>query len=68
MGPCRVVKAARLRIVNLRADDVGRQHVGRELKPGEFHVQARGQRFDGQAFWPGRERLRAGRGHWPATQ
>ncbi len=34
-------EAAGLRIVNLRADDVGRQHVRRELQAGELHVDAR---------------------------
>ena len=33
-------EAAGLRIVNLRADDVGGQHVRRELQPGKFHVDA----------------------------
>ncbi len=36
-------EAAGLRIVNLRADDVGRQHVRRELQPREFDMDARGQ-------------------------
>jgi hypothetical protein len=39
-----------LRIVNLRADDVGGQHVRRELQAREFHVDAGGQRFHGEGF------------------
>ena len=47
-GPLRVREAAGLRIVNLRADDVGGQHVRRELQAREFDVHAVGQRFDGE--------------------
>ena len=39
---------ARLRIVNLRADDVGRQHVGRELQSRKFHANTARQGFHGQ--------------------
>ena len=39
-------EAAGLRIVNLRADDVGGQHVRSELQAREFRVEAIGQRFD----------------------
>ena len=41
-------EAAGLRIVNLRADDVGGQHVRRELQAREFHVHAVRQRFHGE--------------------
>ena len=34
-------ESAGLRVVNLRADDVGGQHVRRELQAREFHVDAR---------------------------
>jgi hypothetical protein len=37
--PRRVVKR-RLRVVNLRADQVGREQVRRELEAGEFDVEA----------------------------
>ena len=43
-------EAAGLRIVNLRADDVGGQHVRRELQARKFHADARGHGFDGQRF------------------
>ena len=43
-------EAAGLRIVNLRADDVGGQHVRRELQAREFDVHAVGQRFHGKRF------------------
>ena len=43
-------EAAGLRIVNLRADDVGGQHVRRELQARKFHADARGHGFDGQGF------------------
>ncbi len=36
-------ESAGLRIVNLGADDIGRQHVGRKLQPRELDVQATGQ-------------------------
>ena len=39
------------RIVNHRADDVGGQHVGRELQPLKLHLRGRRERFE-------RERLR----------
>ena len=38
-------KAAGLRIVNLGADDIGGQQVGRELEAGKFDVEAVGQAF-----------------------
>ena len=41
-------EAAGLRIVNLRADDVGGQHVRRELQAREFHVHGRRERFHGE--------------------
>ena len=41
-------EAAGLRIVNLRADDVGGQHVRRELQARKFHVHAVRQRFHGE--------------------
>ena len=56
---------AGLRIVNLRADHIGRQHVGRELQARETFEDLR-QGFNGTAFWPGRERLRAEHDRWPA--
>ena len=43
-------EAAGLRIVNLRADDVGGQHVRRELQAREFDVHAIRQRFHGERF------------------
>ena len=39
-------EGARLRVVDLRAHHVGRQHVRRELEAGKPHVQAVGQRLD----------------------
>ena len=41
-------EAAGLRVVNLRADDVGREHVRRELQPRELGVHAVGERLDGE--------------------
>jgi hypothetical protein len=43
-------EAAGLRIVNLRADDVGGQHVRRELQARKFHADARGHGFHRQSF------------------
>ena len=43
-------EAAGLRIINLRADDIGGQHVRRKLQARKFYVQARGQRFDRKGF------------------
>ncbi len=43
-------EAAGLRIVNLRADDVGGQHVRRELQARKFHAQTICQRFDRERF------------------
>ena len=43
-------EAAGLRIVNLRADDVGGQHVRRELQAREFDVHAVRQRFHGECL------------------
>ena len=43
-------EAAGLRIVNLRADDVGGQHVRRELQAREFHADARGHGFHGESL------------------
>jgi hypothetical protein len=37
-----------LRIVNLRTDDVGGQHVRCELQSRKFHADARGHGFDGE--------------------
>ena len=41
---------AALRIVNLRADQVGGQKVGRELQPGKFYAETLRERFDGKRF------------------
>ncbi len=37
-----------MRIVNLRADDVGGQHVGRELQAREFHADTIRHGFHGE--------------------
>ena len=41
---------AGLRIVNLRADQVGRKQVRGELEAGELDVDGRGERLDRQGF------------------
>ena len=43
-------EAAVVRIVNHGADDVGGQHVRRELNPLEAEIDASGQRFEGERF------------------
>ncbi len=50
MGPRRVVNGARLGIVDLGADDVGRQHVGGELDREKRTRRALGEGFDRQGL------------------
>jgi hypothetical protein len=47
-GPLRVVKPPDCGIVNLRADDVGGQHVRRELQAREFDAEGLRERFHGE--------------------
>ena len=46
MGPRRVVKAPGLRIIDLRADQIGREQIGGELQAGELDVDGRGEGLD----------------------
>ena len=48
-------KRARLRIVDLRADDVGGQHVRGELQSGEAHVNGGRQGFDREGLGQSRD-------------
>ena len=43
-------EARLLRIVNFRAHNIGRQHIGRELDAVELGVHQRGQRFERERF------------------
>ena len=64
-GPCSMRNVAGLGVVDARAEDVGRQHVGRQLDALELRRDRAAPASSRSASWRRRGRLRAGRGRSP---